>query len=251
MTVQEQLDALNTTVPQWAVKRDPRVKGEFTSGEYIEWQLRQIFGSNGWQLAITSSPEIVTISESDGYARCGVTLTVMFADGERIFHAAVGVWPLRASNAKNGGTLEQTASERYETALKACITDGLKAAAERLGSCFRPLGDENLIAHLASESYRSSSLGKAEETKTATEHLEDLGFKSPKPKPAKSNGNSTANTKADFFKLATAAVAAGVEPGTVTRIVKVHQPSDNWPTACAELQRQIDIANDKKDDIPF
>ncbi len=167
MTLDEQLQALSALVDEWAIKRDRHVKGRYTSGEYVEYQLRRIFGPHRWSFTVRDGPEIVRISESEAYARVTGRLHVTFADGTRTHQDAPGVWPLRATNAAKGGTLETTAAERFETVLKAACTDALKCAAERIGSCFRPLGDLELEGTIKRWAYYESDEGRAERARTA------------------------------------------------------------------------------------
>jgi hypothetical protein len=103
--------------------------------------LNEIFGPDHWQHTIQEGPKLVDVNERNAYVQVTVRLTVMFANGQVSIHDDVGVWPLAASKDK---TLEDAAPERYETVLKAAVTDGLKACTEYLGVCFRPLADKTL-----------------------------------------------------------------------------------------------------------
>jgi hypothetical protein len=150
-TVEWQIDQLTRLCDSWAVQESRHVRGSFTSGDYVEYQLRRIFGPNRWSFTILENPTIVEVAETEGYAQMIGRLEVTFYDGGSVVQDAVGVWPLKASNVRNGGTLESTASERYETVLKAACTDALKAAAERIGSCFRPVYDERVRSAITRE----------------------------------------------------------------------------------------------------
>ncbi len=130
------------------IKTDRNVKGPYTSGDYVRWKLNEIFGPDNWCHTIVHGPELIRLNDAQAYIQAVVRLDVQFANGNQVTHEDVGVWPLAATNAKEGGTLDDTAPERYETVLKAVITDGLKACAESLGVCFRPLGDKNLETFL-------------------------------------------------------------------------------------------------------
>ena len=145
MDTDEQLKALAEFPHDWAVHRNQNVKAPFTSGDYVEWQLRRIFGPNKFSVEFLRPPELITVSGSEAYTQATVRLHLEFADGSKTYQDGTGIWPLKATRASEGGTLENTAAERYETALKAAITDGVKAAAERVGNCFRVLSDQELV----------------------------------------------------------------------------------------------------------
>lgn len=169
---QEQLDALAGLVEDWAVKKDKHVKGAFTSGDYVTFTLNRIFTPAGWNFTILSGPEVVIINEANAYVRLVGRLSVRFADGSQAHQDDVGIWPLTATGARNGGTLETTAAERYETVEKAARTDGLKNASRNLGVCFAPLGDLELLAHIKREAYLNGA--QAEATRSTAKNIADL-----------------------------------------------------------------------------
>jgi len=184
MAFEKQLEALASFVDDWAVKTDQNVKGNFTSGDYVTWQLARIFGPMGWSFTILSGPEIITISEISAYVRVVGRLTVRFANGAEAHQDDIGIWPLRATKANEGGTLENTAAERYETVEKAARTDCLKNAAENLGTCFRPMTDLELAEAIKRKAYQAA----AQPSKTAREATEELfgpdeTEEKPKPPP--------------------------------------------------------------------
>ncbi len=157
--IKNQLNALATLVEDWAIKKDRNVKGAFTSGDYVTWQLNSIFTSAGWSFTILSGPEVVTINEANAYVRLVGRLSVRFADGSEAHQDDIGIWPLKATGAQNGGTLETTAAERYETVEKAARTDCLKNASRNLGICFAPLSDLELLAHIKRQAYTEANGG--------------------------------------------------------------------------------------------
>lgn len=154
---EDQLTALATLVKDWAVKKDKAVKGAFTSGDYVTWQLNHIFTPAGWSFTILHGPEVVTINEANAYVRLVGRLAVRFADGSEAHQDDVGIWPLRATGAQNGGTLEGTAIERYETVEKAARTDCLKNAARNLGPCFGPTTDLVLLEHIKHQAHLAAN----------------------------------------------------------------------------------------------
>jgi len=209
MTLEEQIAALGQLAHKWAVREAKQVRGAFTSGEYVEYQLRRILGPHAWSFTILQGPEIVTISETEAYAQVVGRLHASFADGSDVHQDAVGVWPLRASNARGGGTLGATSAERYEAVLKAACTDALKAAAERLGSCFRPLSDPELRRQILREQFRHA--------------------------PSAASGDFTAT---DYWRLAGQAFRAGVSPGRIREIYDHADPQD-WGEAIRQLREEM------------
>jgi len=160
LTKEEQLNALAQFVDDWAIKKDRNVKGAFTTGEYVTYRLNQIFTPAGWSFTILDGPQVVEINEANAYVRLVGRLAVRFADGSEAHQDDIGIWPLRATKAENGGTLETTAAERYETAEKAARTDCLKNAARNLGVCFAPMTDLELQEAIKRENYRSQNGGE-------------------------------------------------------------------------------------------
>lgn len=150
--VEEQRKALETPVDPAVVKTNQIIKGPYTSGEYIRWKLNDIFGPDNWQHTILDGPKLVDVNQRNAYVQVTIRLITQFADGSQVTHDDVGVWPLVASKDKN---LEDAAPERYETVIKAAVTDGVKACAEYLGICFRPLADDALMAYLHKHSTKT------------------------------------------------------------------------------------------------
>lgn len=152
-TLAEQRAALNTPVEPRFICRNPHIKGPYTTGDYIRWKMNQIFGPDNWSHTILQGPELVKVNDLNAYVQVSVRMTARFADGQTVTHDDVGVAVLQASR---GSDLDGTTPERYETVLKAAITDGVKACAEYLGICFRPLGDASLDKYLRSQKHRPS-----------------------------------------------------------------------------------------------
>jgi hypothetical protein len=148
-TVESQRKALSTPVDPRFVNTNKNVKGPYTTGDYVRWKLNEIFGPDHWSHTIVQGPEIVQLSEQSAYVRVIIRLTVKFANGEQVTHDDIGFAPLQATQ---GARLDGTAPERYETVWKSAITDGVKACAEYLGICFRPLADGKLNRELAGSS---------------------------------------------------------------------------------------------------
>ena len=244
MELEQQIQELNQLVDPWAVKKSKHVKGPYTTGEYVEYQLRRIFGPQNWSFTILSGPETITISNSEAYAQAVGRLTVRFADGSEVTQDSSGVWPLRATAASNGGTLENTAAERYETVLKAACTDALKAAAERIGTCFRPMSDLDLEAHVNREAFRSSESGKRIAEIPAEESARHLHGDPEPEKPTKANGDArpAANppaTSTAFWGKANDMVAAGTltkpQADEIFASCKTNDGVD-WQAAIAKLE---------------
>ena len=143
---EKQFAALAEPVEDWALKKSKNVHGIYTSGEFVTHKLNQIFTPGGWSFTIKQGPEVITINEANAYVRLVGRLSVRFGDGTEAHQDDIGIWPLRASNIQSGGTLVDTAAERYETVEKAARTDCLKNAARNFGTCFAPLGDLELVA---------------------------------------------------------------------------------------------------------
>jgi len=185
MTYEQQLEALASFVDDWAVKQDKAVKGEFTSGDYVTWQLNRIFSPGHWDFQILNGPEIVTLNEANAYVRVIGRLTVRFADGLEAYQDDIGIWPLRATKANQGGTLENTAAERYETVEKAARTDCLKNAAQNLGTCFRPMTDLELVEAVKRIAYQQSNTPSGSAKKDVEELFgESPTITSPEPESA-------------------------------------------------------------------
>lgn len=144
-TVEAQRQALDTLVDPRHIHKSQNVKGPYTTGDYVRWKMNQIFGPDNWSHTIIRGPDLVALNDQNAYIQVVIRLTVQFANGQQVTHEDVGVSPLQAAR---GAALESTAPERYETAFKAAVTDGIKASVEYLGVCFRPLSDEALNTDL-------------------------------------------------------------------------------------------------------
>ena len=168
---QEQLDALASLVDDWAIKKNSRVKGEYTSVDFVTFKLNQIFTPGEWSFTILDGPTLVTIKETAAYAILTGRLEVRFADGTEAHQDDVGIWPLVATGAKAGKPLTDTAPERYETVLKAARTDCLKNAARNLGTCFSPLTDLELRAAKRRADYEHEN---EEDERSATQDIAEL-----------------------------------------------------------------------------
>jgi hypothetical protein len=144
-TIELQRQALNTPVDHRFINQTQHVKGPYTTGDYVRWKLNQIFGPDNWSHMLLNGPDLIPVNDRNAYVQVTVSLEVNFANGHQVIHHDVGVWPLQATR---GSDLDGTVPERYETVLKAAITDGIKACSEYLGTCFRPLGDEILDRHI-------------------------------------------------------------------------------------------------------
>lgn len=155
-TVQEQRAALDSPVEPPFICQNPHVKGPFTTGDYVRWKMNQIFGPDNWSHTILQGPALVKVNDLNAYVQVTVRLNIRFADGRQVTHDDVGVAVLQATR---GSDLEGTMPERYETVLKSAITDGVKACAEYLGICFRPLGDEVLDKYVRGHKRKSSQPG--------------------------------------------------------------------------------------------
>ena len=172
MSHQEQLDTLTSLVDDWAIKKDKRVKGEFTSVDFVTFKLNEIFTPGGWSFTILDGPTLVTIKETAAYTQLVGRLKVRFADGTEAHQDDVGIWPLVATGAREGKTLTDTAPERYETVLKAARTDCLKNAARNLGTCFAPLTDLALREAKIRAAYENSA--PEEGKKSSAQHIAEL-----------------------------------------------------------------------------
>jgi recombination DNA repair RAD52 pathway protein len=139
--VELQRSELSKPVDERFVRRAASVKGAYTTGDYVRLMLNQIFGPDNWSHTVLSGPDMVRLNAGGAYVKTLVRLTVRFANGQQVVHEDVGITVL---NAGRSVELDAVAPERYETALKAAVTDGLKACAEHLGACFRPMGDADL-----------------------------------------------------------------------------------------------------------
>ena len=143
-----QFEELQKLVDPAFVKTAKQVKGSFTTGDYVTYQLNRILSPAKWSFTILDGPDMITLNEQNAYAQLIGRLEVTFADGSMAHQDDVGIWPLVATGARKGGTLNETAPERYETACKAARTDCLKNASYNLGTCFAPLSDGALVGFL-------------------------------------------------------------------------------------------------------
>jgi hypothetical protein len=193
--IADQRKALETPVDPAVIKTKSEIKGPYTSGEYIRWKLNDIFGPDNWQHTILDGPKLVDVNERNAYVQVTIRLVTQFADGSQVTHDDVGVWPLVASKDKK---LEDAAPERYETVIKAAITDGVKACAEYLGICFRPMADDQLKAYLqnhivkpAGQAPKPTPNGQkvTPESQPATTALADVTATGNQPATSLGNGN--------------------------------------------------------------
>lgn len=153
-TITWQLKELQKLVDPAFVKTAKEVKGSFTTGDYVTYLLNRIFSPAKWSFTILKGPDMTTLSDQKGYAQVIGRLEVTFADGSKVHQDDVGIWPLVATGARRGGTLDETAPERFETVCKAARTDCLKNASYNLGTCFAPLSDGALVGFLQREEAR-------------------------------------------------------------------------------------------------
>lgn len=180
LTFDEQLKELAQLVDPDLVQRNQNVKGPYTTGDVVEDTLRRIFGPDKISVEIIGS-QTINISASELYAQAIVRLHVEFSNGRKVYQDAIGIWPLKAGD--KAGSLENTPAERYETVIKAAVTDALKACAERLGRCFRPMSDQGYAAKLGREAYQN---GKPPATQEQTEKKREAVFGKPEdPKNGK------------------------------------------------------------------
>lgn len=150
LTLDEQFEELAALVDQAFVKTSKFVKGPFTSSDYVTWKLNHIFTPAGWSFTILDGPAVINLSPQSAYVRTVGRLSVRFADGTEVHKDEAGIAPMYGTKESGGGRLDldNTAPEVHETASKASISDCLKACAERLGQCFRPLIDQELEYHI-------------------------------------------------------------------------------------------------------
>jgi hypothetical protein len=135
---------LGRLVEQTFVRKTQGVKGPYTTGDFVIWMLNTIFGPANWSHKIVSGPELTRYNDQLAYSQVTVRLEVRFANGGEVIHEDIGIWPMTATRAREGGTLDETAPERFEQVVKSAITDGLKACTDYLGNCFRPIADAEL-----------------------------------------------------------------------------------------------------------
>ena len=136
--VELQRSELSKPVDERFVRRTAGDKGAYTTGDYVRLMLNQVFGPDNWSHTVLSGPELVRLTAGGAYVKTLVRLTVRFANGQQVVHEDVGVTVLDPGRSL---PLDEVAPEHFEVALKAAVTDGLKACAAHLGPCFRPLGD--------------------------------------------------------------------------------------------------------------
>ena len=154
-TLNWQLQELQKLVDLGFVKTAKEVKGAYTTGDYVTWLLNRIFTPAHWSFTILQGPEIITLSDKTAYAQVVGRLEVTFIGGHTTHQDDIGIWPLVATGARKGGTLDNTSPERYETVSKAARTDCLKNASYNLGTCFAPLSDTVLVNFLQREEARN------------------------------------------------------------------------------------------------
>jgi len=155
-TLKWQLSELTKLVERTFIKTAKEVKGSYVTGDYVTWLLNYIFTPANWSFTILQGPEIITLSDKTAYAQVVGRLEVTFVGGHQAHQDDIGIWPLVATGARKGGTLNDTSPERYETVSKAARTDCLKNAAYNLGTCFGPLSDTVLVGYLQREEARNN-----------------------------------------------------------------------------------------------
>lgn len=191
LTYEQQLELLAQLVHPDLVKTSLKVKGPFTSGDYVEDMLRRIFGPDNVSIKINGQQN-VTISDIELYAQGIITLSVTFANGVTTTHDGIGVWPLKASE---GHDLTNTPSERYETVVKACITDAIKNAAEKLGRCFRPITDDTLTGYLGRLAHEAGEKANKNPTTTEDKRAAVFGEEEKQTAPPVASGNGNGHAK--------------------------------------------------------
>lgn len=218
LTFDEQLKELAQLVDPDLVQKNQNVKGPYTTGDVVEDTLRRIFGPDKVSVEIIGS-QTINISASELYSQANVRLHVEFANGRKVYQDAIGIWPLKAGD-KAGGMLENTPAERYETVIKAAVTDALKACAERLGRCFRPMSDQIYAAKLGREAFQN---GKPPATPKQTEQKREAVFGKPEePKNGKTTPDDMAALRQQWGELWRKAQKASIklEPFTATTTIE-------------------------------
>lgn len=246
MTYEGQIEALAALVDDWAVKRDPNVKGPFTSGDFVTWRLSCIFGPGGWSFTILAGPEMTTLNDKSAYVRVVGRLAVTFANGQTAHQDDVGIWPLKATR---GGDLSQTAAERYETVEKAARTDCLKNAARNLGTCFAPLGDLELEAHIRREAFRATSSPPPDAATAYAELYDDaqpavtsVTPSSPTPSPVNTPTDPPQATdpRGEFYAVSGEAIReGGISAQAVNDLVRQANGDGCWADALVALKAQL------------
>lgn len=169
MTYEEQRAALEALVVDWAIKEDKNVKGPFTSGDFVTWELNRIFGPGYWSVHMIEGPTLVKVNESSCYFRVVGSLIVEFANGQVSRQDDIGIWPLIAAKGKK---LEDTAVDLFRTAEMAARTALLKNAAGNLGTSFKPLSDLELEYEI--KRAISKETFAEEGDAPASKHIDDL-----------------------------------------------------------------------------
>lgn len=185
-TVEWQEWMLAQMVREEFVKKTQQVKGPYTSGDYVTFLLNEIFGPSHWSHRILDGPKMVQYGEAMAYCQATIQLTVRFADGTESIHEDIGIWTFYATDARGGGTLDESKPERWEQVVKSTITDGLKACTDHLGNCFRPIADKELEGFLrrrqAAENLKDK--GKSSVGEPAEKARKDLFGKEYEKEPA-------------------------------------------------------------------
>jgi hypothetical protein len=209
-----------------------QLEGPLSASDYMTWTLNQIFTPARWSFAILSGPDLVRLNDTAAYIQVTGRLEVTFADGCTVNRDGAGAWLLVAT--KNNGSLDNTAPERYETALKATVSDALKACAERLGVCFRPLIDRELHEHIFREQFRRESAPVSAAQATAGLFGEDA-VTAPADQE-KADGDA----RAEFYTLSGQAIRDGVLTAPeVNDLVKKANGDGGWATALAALKARL------------
>ncbi len=188
-TVEWQEWMLAQMVREEFIKKKKEVKGPYTSGDYVTFLLNEIFGPSHWSHRILDGPKMVQYGDAMAYCQATIQLTVRFADGTESIHEDIGIWTFYATDARGGGTLDESKPERWEQVVKSTITDGLKACTDHLGNCFRPIADQVLDSFLRKRQAKAAlkEKGVNAEGEPAQKSAEDLFGKdqSKGPPPAR------------------------------------------------------------------
>ena len=250
---EEQLHQLAQLVDEVHIRKHPRVKGPYTTSDYVTWRLNNILTPTGWSFELLTGPDLVHIDDQKAYIRCTGRLSITLANGQSAFRDDVGVWPLYAAKIGEGGLLDQTAPELYETAIKAAVSDCLKACAERLGATFRPLLDIDFGAWLRyqqSEAIRAAKPKLQMDANQAIAELfdgVDIAPKASDPSPKKSTPSPPKaqpekdqhEYKTEFYALAGPAIASGKVTGAEVNALSKGANGDGWDTVLVELKKRI------------
>ena len=128
--------------------------------------------------------------------------------------------------------------------MKAACTDALKAAAERIGSCFRPLTDLELQAHIKRETFRATSSPPPDAATAMAELYDDVEPTTPQPVSTSAEAQATASlpvadARREFYALSGPAIAQDrISAQAVNDLVRQANGS-SWADALAALKAQL------------